>query len=101
MWRTAPPDGNAVPVGLQRLLLVVARQNRDDAGHRCSEVARAVLDPAVGSGRDRLVELVEVRVEAAVIHERAGVVEAQLEAAAVCADELVRAGVARGVEWVV
>src|SRR5439155_14751712 len=65
----SPMDGSAL----------VLRQHRDNPRHRGPVIAVLVLDAAVRSRSDGLVEAVEVRVETAVVDEHPGVVEMQDE----------------------
>src|SRR5439155_15842437 len=79
-------------------LVVVARQNGDRSRHWRSEVPVGVLNAAFGPRRDGLVELIEMRVEAAVVDEGTRVRETKVDGSAVGLQKLVRALVARGVE---
>src|SRR5207302_8633908 len=81
-------------------LVASVRQDGHYARHRRAEVAVGVLDSALRPRRDGLIGAVEVRVEPAVVDERAGVVETQ-DDRATGGQELIRALMARRVEGVV
>jgi hypothetical protein len=63
------------PVALV-VVVVVAGQHGDHAHHRRAEVAVRILNAAIGPRRHRLVVRIEMGVEAAVVDEGAGMVEA-------------------------
>ena len=60
-------------------MVVIRRQYGDHAHHRRSEVSTRVLDAASRSGRDGLIDVIEVGVKPAVVHERAGLRELEAE----------------------
>src|SRR5262249_31534690 len=89
-------------------LLLFGWHHRDDAHHRRAEVASGrILDPTTRPGRNRLMVVVEMRMESAIKHERSGPLETKGERARSAVvgvsaqQELVGAIVTSGVEKVI